>query len=223
MSGVQKQSNIGTILLSIFIPSFILLSSALLSFSIWFIYSQRESISENPQRILVTAEDMKHWLKNFSPNSKYANFEEKNQDDGTYLLEYEYKNPNKPNSLYIYHQIKVKNKVFVYPNTDTKNNIIFDEIKSRLNEKVEFVQRNDLFHWGESSQFGLIKNNGKTIGNYFLMEKGEVQFYLVVTGIHFENKHFLEKVLQPKLDSINEFFFRNKKNDEIEFEIIQEV
>ncbi|MGB0523918.1 MAG: hypothetical protein ACPGJS_13205 [Flammeovirgaceae bacterium] len=76
---------------------------------------------------------------------------------------------------------------------------------------IKFHKLNDLFAYGDDSQFYLLETKDKTpIGNLLQYRKDKVVYFLVFFGVYFDDKTDWEDFILPKLKAIDEFVTQPK-------------
>ena len=64
------------------------------------------------------------------------------------------------------------------------------------------MARNDLFRWGDDSEFSLLKANGLSFGNVFVGRKGKRVYMITVSGIYFDESAEIRDLLGEKLRAL---------------------
>ena len=72
-------------------------------------------------------------------------------------------------------------------------------------DKVQEVERNDLWQWGEHSRCVLLQSSGKQVGNVFMARKGRRYFVLVLVGVYFDNPEVIHELLDPMLQRLQNY------------------
>ena len=67
--------------------------------------------------------------------------------------------------------------------------------------EIELIERNDLFRWGNQSRFAIIQADGEPCGNLFVARKGTVVFYLIVSGIYFDDGGVFSELVSSALSN----------------------
>ena len=68
---------------------------------------------------------------------------------------------------------------------------------------VDLAERNDLFRFGDKSQFGLLVDEGEPYGNYFAMCRGTTAFMVMLGGFYFDDGNAWGELLGPTLDAVD--------------------
>lgn len=68
--------------------------------------------------------------------------------------------------------------------------------------EVTEVERNDLFRWGDSSKFYIVRNGVDPIGNRFIARKGGKVVHVLFSGVYFDDRDSIHELLDPLLRRI---------------------
>ena len=67
---------------------------------------------------------------------------------------------------------------------------------------VKRVPRNDLFRWGDKSEFSLLEADGLSFGNLFVGRKGKRVYMITVSGVYFDESKEIREFLGEKLRAL---------------------
>ena len=67
---------------------------------------------------------------------------------------------------------------------------------------VKRVKRNDLFRWGDASEFSLLKASGLSFGNVFVGRKGKRVYMITVSGVYFDESKEIREFLGDHLRAL---------------------
>lgn len=69
--------------------------------------------------------------------------------------------------------------------------------------EMDFVDRSDLFRWGDASEFQLLQTpDGTPIGNQFLARKGKHVYWVIYSGVYTEEADVAADLLLPRLEAM---------------------
>jgi hypothetical protein len=71
--------------------------------------------------------------------------------------------------------------------------------------EIRFVERNDLFRWGEQSRCALVYNGAFPVGNFILARKGTRVYAAYFIGIVLDDARTLRELLLPRLDKLEAY------------------
>jgi hypothetical protein len=69
--------------------------------------------------------------------------------------------------------------------------------------ETKLVTRNDLFSWGDESEFSLWQTeSGDVFGNYFSGRKGKKVVLIAISGIYFDESESIEELLKKTFEAV---------------------
>ena len=71
--------------------------------------------------------------------------------------------------------------------------------------EIEVVERNDLFEWGDRSRFTILKTDGQPFGNVFITRKGKHVFYVLISGVYFDDRESISDLLSEPLTRLSSY------------------
>jgi len=154
----------------------------------------------------VTAADLAKNTDWFRPAPDVEVITKTRNFDGTVDLEYEYEyeHPGEEG------RVRCRSLVIVHE-TATKASVVYEAnlTKSRAAwalKGIEFVQRDDLFNWGDASTCGLLtEEEGEISGTHFTCITGRLTFEWTVTGMYFDDAEGMANLLRPVLTRLRNY------------------
>lgn len=177
-----------------------LLSLGTFASLLFLFYSKEVPLDPGDRAILVTAADLAALMDDFTPRRDREKAKKLRYLDGSWELEYEYDDTANDDAPYIYCVLNVEitrrdaRAAYTLGKLAEKGAM---ELSSGKTLVVE--SRNDLFRWGDSSEFAMIQSEGRPAGNMFYTIKGTKVYSLRVTGVYFDDRESIEELLGPKL------------------------
>lgn len=126
----------------------------------------------------------------------YESLEREQWFDGSYAVTYEFQGPGGLPSLYSTAERHA---------SDAEACSSFSAVNFGLSLGLgddELVIRDDLFRFGDKSRFGLVMADGKPVGNYFAMCRGNASFMVLLAGIYFDDGKQWEELIGSTLDAV---------------------
>lgn len=161
--------------------------------------SESANLTEQDVSAVLKAEDLALWMEGFVPDPTKESLVKTKEFDNSYDIEYTYEDQDGDTPLYLYHSISVQpsssDAVIVHKAMDFGTWIGSGETK--------LVTRNDLFSWGDESEFCLWKTeSGDVFGNYFSARKGKKVVLIAISGIYFDEPEVIEEFLNKSFEAI---------------------
>ena len=145
--------------------------------------------------------DVALWIDDFSPDSSKESLKKTKYIDKSYEIEYEYDDSLNDDAPYLMCSITVEPSI-----SDAR--ISYTAVKAGFSlgfsgePGVKRVARNDLFRWGDDSEFSLLKASGLSFGNLFVGRKGKRVYMITVSGIYFDESAEIRDLLGEKLRAL---------------------
>ncbi|MDP6903785.1 MAG: hypothetical protein QF406_05005 [Verrucomicrobiota bacterium] len=166
--------------------------------SLFVLTAKEQPLSVKDRAALLTVEDVAPWVEGFSPDKSMESFSKKRYLDGSYEIDYEFDDPVNEEAPYVMCSIAVEPKVsdalISHKAMQAGINIGF-----AAEGKVELVERNDLFQWGDASKFSLILSGGAPVGMVFSARKKRHVFLLSISGVYSDDSVAIEELLVKPL------------------------
>ena len=161
--------------------------------------SESASLTEQDKAAVLQVEDLALWIEGFEPDPTKGSLVKTKEFDKSYDIEYTYEDQDGQSPLYLYHSVSVQpsssDAIIVHKAMDFGTWIGSGE--------TNLVTRNDLFSWGDESEFCLWQTeSGDTFGNYFTGRKGEKVVTIAITGIYFSDPESIHGLLDEKLKAV---------------------
>jgi len=164
--------------------------------------AKEQPLSANDKAALLTIEDVALWMEDFAPDKSLESFSKKKYLDGSYEIDYEFEDSSDDAAPYVMCSIAVEQK--------TSDALIsYKAMQAGLNigfvakGGVKQVERNDLFKWGDASNFCLLESEGMPVGVVFSARKETRVFLITVSGIYFDDSSDIEELLGKKLRALD--------------------
>ena len=128
--------------------------------------------------------------KNFAA---YETFVREQWIDGSYSIEYTFEPPEGQGLPFLYSYAEIER---------THAEACSDYNTSNLGFKIGGVtarERNEVFKYGDKSRFALLVDEGEPYGNLFNMCDGKTAFFVLVSGIYFEDAESWQQIVGPVL------------------------
>lgn len=178
--------------------SLLLVLAAIVGLAVLFsIAVDERALTASERAKLLTIDDVVPYLENYEPDHsrEVARFEK--YIDGSYDMSYEYEHEGE---LYVNCIVTLEKKTGDAKMTYTGSKV-GTNIGARLNEDgFKAVSRNDLFRWGDESEFSVLTMPVGPVGNWMVARKDKVVIYLCVTGIYFDDPETIREFLAPVLE-----------------------
>lgn len=145
--------------------------------------------------------DVALWLDGFSPDSSKESLKKTKYLDKSYAIEYVYDDSLNDEAPYLMCSISVE------PATSDAR-ISYESVKVGFGlgfsgePGVKRVARNDLFRWGDKSEFSLLEADGLSFGNLFVGRKGKRVYMITVSGVFFDDPVEIRDLLGEKLRAL---------------------
>ena len=162
--------------------------------------SQSTDLTEQDKGSVLRIEDLALWVEGFEPDPSKESLVKTKEYDNSYDIEYTYEDQESETPLYLYHSVSVQptasDAMIVHKAMDFGTWIGSGESK--------LVTRNDLFSWGDKSEFSLLQTeSGDTIGNHFAGRKGKLVVFIMISGIYFDETKAIEELLRKSFEAVD--------------------
>lgn len=179
----------------------ILIALALLAFSM---ACKEVAVEERDKKVLIQVGDLEPYGVIFENAAKYEKFTKTRYFDNSFALEYEFETPEGAEPpFYMMQTVSIENK-----RSDARFSKDFEEVGVSLGLKVggvELEKKNDFYTYGDSSNFYVLKVNGKPGGNYFTTQVGKKSFSLLIAGLYFDDVEEWRELVEPKLKEFSSY------------------
>jgi hypothetical protein len=161
--------------------------------------SESASLTEQDKAAVLQIEDLALWIEGFEPDPTKGSLVKTKEFDKSYDIEYTYEDEEGDTPLYLYHSVSVQpsssDALIVHKAMDFGTWIGSGE--------TNLVTRNDLFSWGDESEFCLWQTeSGDTFGNYFTGRKGKKVVLIAISGVYFDDPEAIRELLAEKLEAL---------------------
>ena len=165
-----------------------------------FIYTATDlEVTERDKSVILEAHELAEWTGDFEPISENEEFLKQRYIDRTHDLEYTYEDDN----VYLYNLHTVEKRtadaVAGYAVTVAANKF------SLKSDEVELVLRNDLYSWGDRSEFYLLKFEGEFYGMLFMGRDDHRYAEVFVSGYYTEDPADLKTLFDPPLNAFETY------------------
>jgi hypothetical protein len=160
-----------------------------------------EPLSEADKSLFLRPTDLVRYGFQYDDPESYEKFSKSRQIDGAYQLKYEFQ-PGKSE----------RRRVFIYASVSVAKN----ESDAALNESAEAVgmliglkasgvedrEVQMKTSSNEQSKLRLLVKGDKPLGNIFTTRDGRKTYFIVVTGLYFDDAEDWKKLFAPKLEQL---------------------
>ncbi|MDP7010244.1 MAG: hypothetical protein QF685_02600 [Verrucomicrobiota bacterium] len=145
--------------------------------------------------------DVALWIDGFSPDPSKEFLKKTRFLDKSYDIEYEYDDSLNNDAPYLLCSITVEPSL-----SDAR--ISYAAMKTGFGlgfsaePGVKRSLRNDLFRWGDKSEFSILEADGLSFGNLFVGRKGRRVFMITISGVYFDEPTEIHDLLDEKLRAL---------------------
>ena len=165
---------------------------------------KEEPVTAADRAVLVDIDLLTEWMVDeYIPEKRGESLIKTRYIDGSYDIEYEYDIPEDLNAPYLSCTVTVE------PTTsDAQTSYVAMWGGSQLalsllsDIEIDVVERNDLFRWGDRSRFAILSTEGEPFGNVFITRTGKYIFYIIISGIYFDNHEGISGLLSERLGQL---------------------
>ena len=161
--------------------------------------SESASLTEQDKAAVLQVEDLALWIEGFEPDPTKGSLVKTKEFDKSYDIEYTYEDEEGDTPFYLYHSVSVQP-------TPSDALIVQKAMGFGMwigSDETELVTRNDLFSWGDESEFCLWQTeSGDTFGNYFTGRKGKRVVMIAISGVYFDDTEAIHELLDEKLEAL---------------------
>lgn len=153
--------------------------------------------------LVVDIEDLAGWMTDYEPDLSMETFSKTAFLDMILQLEYEFDDSDNDDAPYLNCMVmSAASKQEAWTQYKTMWGGVSIGLKMSGNTSVSVKERNDLFRWGDDSEFGIVMNGEYPVGNAFITRKNKKVFFLMFTGVYFDNPESIESFLTPTLNRV---------------------
>ena len=161
--------------------------------------SESTDLTEQDKASVLRIEDLALWMEGFEPDPSKESLVKTKEFDNSYDIEYTYEDQEREPPLYLYHSVSVQptasDAMIVHKAMDFGTWIGSGESK--------LVTRNELFSWGDKSEFSLFQTeSGDIFGNHFSGRKGKRVVFITISGIYFDEAEAIEELLRKSFEAV---------------------
>ena len=168
---------------------------------------KEEPVSARDRAVLVDIDLLTEWMADeYIPEKRGETLTKTRYIDGSYDIEYEYDIPEDLTAPYLSCTVTVE-----LTSSDAQTSYVAMWSGSQLgmsllsDVEIDVVERNDLFRWGDRSRFAILFTEGEPFGNVFIARSGKYIFYMVISGIYFDNREGISGMLSERLDRLQSY------------------
>ena len=155
-----------------------------------------EPVTDEDRAVLVDINLVAEWMEDYIPQRRGEKITKTRYIDGSYDIDYEYDIPDDADAPYLNCTVTVEKNstdaLLSYGSIWGGGKIgmaMFSDVE------IEVVERNDLFKWGDRSRFAILKSEGAPFGNMLITRKGRRIFFLLLSGIYFDDREAIGGLL----------------------------
>jgi hypothetical protein len=182
----------------------LLVVGAIIAVGAVFVMTAKEQpVTAIDRQMIVDIEALAECMEEFSPDLQYESIKKTKYVDRSYDIEYEYAPPDESDDPFLYCCITVERKL---SDAVTTYGIAWQTCKMMTwgsDAKIEYVDRNEIFKWGDSSRFAIIEADGDPAGNLFVAREGKTVVEVLVIGVYFDAREDFAAFVSSKLDNIS--------------------
>ena len=145
--------------------------------------------------------DVALWIDDFLPDTSKESLKKTRFLDKSYDIEYEYDDLLNNDAPYLLCSITIEPSL-----SDAR--ISYAAMKAGFGlgfsgePGVKRALRNDLFRWGDKSEFSLLEADGRSFGNLFVGRKGKRVYMITISGVYFDETAAIHELLDEKLRAL---------------------
>ena len=161
-------------------------------------------VSQAEWDVVVDAHDVAEWLPDLEVATLQEELAKIRYIDRSYEVSYEY-NPDDA-SVYVSSSLSIERNL-----SDALTGYLplwtatLAGFKLSGSDDIEIEALEDFFEWGDQSKMGLIRSGGEPSGHLFVARKGKKIFFLLLSGIYFDDAEMWADFLLPTLNQINQY------------------
>lgn len=193
------------ILIPVAVFVILLLFAALVGITLF--ATSEQTVTEADREVLIDINQIGLRMEDdYSPIARGETITKLRYLDGSFELDYEYDVPEDPDAPYlnctVYREMTVQDARGSYTGLLAGSSFTVNMFAER---DVEFVERNDLLSWGDTSYFSVLQCDGQPVGNFFVARRGRLVFYLIVSGVYFDDPDNVRGLLAGVLDRLETY------------------
>jgi hypothetical protein len=178
-----------------------LLVGATVAFGILYVWTAKAvPVTQADRGRVLDIRALAEWMEDFTPDPTRESIRKERYIDRSWELEYEYDDPSEA-APYLTCSVGWEPKV-----SDAVTGYLMmwhggtAALRFGADTPLTVVERNDLFRWGDQSRFGILTRNGNPVGNVFMARHGKTVFYVLFSGVYFDDAEALAELLKPVLE-----------------------
>ena len=174
--------------------------------ALFVITAREQPVTEREREVILDIHSLAEWVKDFEPDSNYELLQKIRYIDWSYEVEYEYDESDNVDAPYLSCTLNLERKRSDVLTTYVAAwNAAVIGMQIAGNTDVTVDERNELFRWGDQSRFGILKSNEEPYGNMFVARNDKRVFFLVVSGVYFDDPDSIRELLMPVLDQVDNY------------------
>jgi len=160
--------------------------------------STEEPLSEADKSLFLRPADLARYGFQYDDPANYEKFSKSRQIDGAYQLKYEFQ-PDKSERrrVFIYASVSVARS-----DSDAALNEGAEAVGMIIGLKASGVEEREMKSGSDGSKLRLLVKGDKPLGNIFTMREGRKTYFLVMTGLYFDDAEDWKKLFAPKLEQL---------------------
>ncbi len=160
-------------------------------------------VEEREKAMLLRAQDLVPFGYGLADTQKYETFNKTRYFDGSMDIVYEHETPDseQDHSLYLNVTVSFERQASDAVVSSGAQKMAF---KYALKSKgIEMREVPNFYAFGDSSDFYVLENEGKPLGNHFSGRKGARVYTVVMTGMYFEDADEWRSLIAEKLEKFS--------------------
>ncbi|MFL6566928.1 MAG: hypothetical protein ACJ8G5_18475 [Burkholderiales bacterium] len=162
--------------------------------------STEEPLSEADKSLFLRPADLVRYGFRYDDPANYEKFSKSRQIDGAYQLKYEFQpDQSERRRVFIYASVSVARS-----DSDAALNEGAEAVGMIIGLKASGVEERELGmkSGNDRSKLRLLVKGDKPLGNIFTVRDGRKTYFLVMTGLYFDDAEDWKKLVAPKLEQL---------------------
>lgn len=164
------------------------------------------AVAAGERELVLDISHLKGWMDGYTPDPAGETLQKTRYIDDSFEIDYVYDVPEDDNAPYLSYSV-----TFEPSETDASTTYVSLWGGTKVafyvlgEVQVEVQEKNEIFHWGDDSRFGLLLAEGQPFGNVFVAKQGKRVVYLMLSGIYFDDTASFSDFLNPYLEKLSAF------------------
>lgn len=161
-------------------------------------------VADADRQVVVDIQRLESFVEGYRSNPQHETIEKYRYLDDSHEVVYEYEDPHEE-GIFLTCTVTVEKNL-----SDANTTYLAESAGTELGASfagadVKFVDRDDIFRWGDKSRFTIIEAENMPGGNFFIARQGNRVISVCFAGVYFDDPGSVRELLMPVLSKLESY------------------